>query len=116
MPYAEISSWLGITVGSIGPHHGRCLDRLRRDPAIAALINADSSAASSAKMPVAADSRAGRAVADDFGEAPSLPHLADAAASTRQPGPHNDRPRDDPAGIDNLSGFDLRAAERFNRS
>jgi RNA polymerase sigma factor (sigma-70 family) len=45
VPYAEISSRLGIPVGSIGPHRGRCLDKLRRDPAIAALINADSSAA-----------------------------------------------------------------------
>jgi len=43
-PYAEISSRLGIPVGSIGPRRGRCLDKLRRDPAIAALINADSSA------------------------------------------------------------------------
>ena len=32
---------LGIPVGSIGPLRGRCLDRLRGDPAIAALINAD---------------------------------------------------------------------------
>ncbi len=39
VPYAEISSRLGIPVGSIGPHRGRCLDKLRRDPAIAALIN-----------------------------------------------------------------------------
>ena len=45
VPYAEISSRLGIPAGSIGPHRGRCLDKLRRDPAIAALINADSSAA-----------------------------------------------------------------------
>jgi RNA polymerase sigma factor (sigma-70 family) len=45
VPYAEISSRLGIPVGSIGPHRVRCLDKLRRDPAIAALINADSSAA-----------------------------------------------------------------------
>lgn len=40
MPYAEISARLGITVGSIGPNRGRCLDKLRRDPAIAGLINA----------------------------------------------------------------------------
>jgi DNA-directed RNA polymerase specialized sigma24 family protein len=45
VPYAEISARLGIPVGSIGPHRVRCLDKLRRDPAIAALINADSSAA-----------------------------------------------------------------------
>jgi RNA polymerase sigma factor (sigma-70 family) len=41
LPYAEISARLGIAVGSIGPCRGRCLDKLRRDPAIAALIDAD---------------------------------------------------------------------------
>ena len=40
VPYAEISARLGIPVGSIGPNRRRCLDKLRRDPAIAALINA----------------------------------------------------------------------------
>ncbi len=39
VPYAEISARLGISVGSIGPTRGRCLDRLRRDRAIAALLN-----------------------------------------------------------------------------
>ena len=37
--YAEISARLGIPVGSIGPNRSRSLARLRRDPAIAALIN-----------------------------------------------------------------------------
>ncbi len=41
VPYAQISAKLGIPVGSIGPSRGRCLDKLRRDPAIAALINAE---------------------------------------------------------------------------
>ena len=41
VPYAEISARLGIPVGSIGPIRGRCLDKLRRHPAISALINAD---------------------------------------------------------------------------
>jgi RNA polymerase sigma factor (sigma-70 family) len=41
MPYAEISTRLGVTAGSIGPDRGRCLEKLRRDPAIAALIRAD---------------------------------------------------------------------------
>ena len=41
MPYAEISARLGIPVGSIGPSRSRCLDKLRRYPAIAALINAE---------------------------------------------------------------------------
>jgi RNA polymerase sigma factor (sigma-70 family) len=44
VPYAEISARLGIPVGSIGPIRGRCLDKLRRHPALAALINADSRA------------------------------------------------------------------------
>jgi len=41
VPYAEISARLGIPVGSIGPTRRRCLGKLRRHPAIAALINAD---------------------------------------------------------------------------
>jgi RNA polymerase sigma factor (sigma-70 family) len=44
-PYAKISSSLGIPVGSIGPTRGRCLDRLRRHPALAALINAETDSA-----------------------------------------------------------------------
>jgi RNA polymerase sigma factor (sigma-70 family) len=40
VPYAEISAKLGIPVSSIGPTRRRCLDKLRRDPALAALINA----------------------------------------------------------------------------
>jgi DNA-directed RNA polymerase specialized sigma24 family protein len=40
LSYAEISARLGIPVGSIGPSRRRCLDKLRRHPAIAALINA----------------------------------------------------------------------------
>ncbi len=39
VPYAEISARLGIPVSSIGPTRSRCLDKLRRYPAIAALIN-----------------------------------------------------------------------------
>lgn len=41
VPYTEISARLGIPVGSIGPSRARCLEKLRRDPAIAALIDAD---------------------------------------------------------------------------
>jgi RNA polymerase sigma factor (sigma-70 family) len=40
VPVATISAELGIPTGSIGPDRGRCLDKLRRHPAIAALINA----------------------------------------------------------------------------
>jgi RNA polymerase sigma factor (sigma-70 family) len=45
VPYAEISARLGIPIGSIGPTRRRCLDKLRRHPAIAALIDTDSGAA-----------------------------------------------------------------------
>jgi RNA polymerase sigma factor (sigma-70 family) len=41
VPYTEISARLGIPIGSIGPSRARCLEKLRRDPAIAALIDAD---------------------------------------------------------------------------
>ena len=41
VPYAEISARLGISAGSIGPNRRRCLDRLGRDPAIAALIGTE---------------------------------------------------------------------------
>jgi DNA-directed RNA polymerase specialized sigma24 family protein len=37
--YAEISSVLGMPEGSIGPNRGRCLDRLRRSPHIAGIID-----------------------------------------------------------------------------
>jgi len=45
MPYAEISARLDIPVSSIGPTRGRCLDKLRRHPAVAALIDAEAGTA-----------------------------------------------------------------------
>jgi RNA polymerase sigma factor (sigma-70 family) len=39
VPYAEISARLAMPVGSIGPTRSRCLDRMRRHPAIAALMD-----------------------------------------------------------------------------
>ena len=45
LPYTEISARLGIAVGSIGPTRSRCLNKLRRHPAIAALTDTDSGAA-----------------------------------------------------------------------
>jgi RNA polymerase sigma factor (sigma-70 family) len=45
VPYTQISAKLGIPAGSIRPNRRRCLDKLRRDPAIAALINADAASA-----------------------------------------------------------------------
>ncbi len=41
VPYAQISATLRIPVGSIGPTRSRCLAKLRRHPAIAALTNAE---------------------------------------------------------------------------
>jgi RNA polymerase sigma factor (sigma-70 family) len=41
VPYAKISAELGIPLGSIGPTRSRCLDKLRRHPAIAALVDAE---------------------------------------------------------------------------
>ncbi len=40
LTYAQIGASLSIPAGSIGPLRGRCLDKLRGDPVIAALINA----------------------------------------------------------------------------
>jgi RNA polymerase sigma factor (sigma-70 family) len=53
VPYAQISTRLGIPVGSIGPNRRRCLDKLRHHPAIAALIspNDHSGAARTAYRP-----------------------------------------------------------------
>jgi DNA-directed RNA polymerase specialized sigma24 family protein len=45
MSYAQISASLNIPAGSIGPRRGRCLDKLRSDPVIAALINARAASA-----------------------------------------------------------------------
>jgi RNA polymerase sigma factor (sigma-70 family) len=44
-PYAQISATLGIPVGSIGPTRSRCLAKLRRHPAIVALINTEAASA-----------------------------------------------------------------------
>jgi RNA polymerase sigma factor (sigma-70 family) len=38
MAYSEISTRLGIPIGSIGPKRSRCLDRLRRSPHLTGLI------------------------------------------------------------------------------
>jgi RNA polymerase sigma factor (sigma-70 family) len=44
MPYAEISAMLGTSAESIGPLRSRCLDTLRRDPAITELLRAEAQA------------------------------------------------------------------------
>jgi RNA polymerase sigma factor (sigma-70 family) len=41
LSYAQISAWLGIPVGSIGPTRRRCLAKLRRHPAITALAGTE---------------------------------------------------------------------------
>ena len=41
VPYAEISRRLGIPVGGIGPRRARCLDKMRRCPPLAALLEAE---------------------------------------------------------------------------
>lgn len=40
-PYSEIGATLNMPVGSIGPTRGRCLERLRRCPALAAVLADD---------------------------------------------------------------------------
>jgi RNA polymerase sigma factor (sigma-70 family) len=40
LPYADIGSRLQLPVGSIGPTRGRCLEALRKTPALAALSGA----------------------------------------------------------------------------
>jgi RNA polymerase sigma factor (sigma-70 family) len=44
LSYAQISAQLGIPAASIGPRCRRCLGKLRRDPAIAALLDRDPTA------------------------------------------------------------------------
>jgi RNA polymerase sigma factor (sigma-70 family) len=45
VPYAQISTRLGIPVSSIGPNRRRCLDKLRHHRAIAALIGTEAQTA-----------------------------------------------------------------------
>jgi RNA polymerase sigma factor (sigma-70 family) len=59
--YAEISARLGIPAGSIGPTRRRCLDKLRRYPAVAALINTDTGSPD--------EMTAGQLRSDAFGQA-----------------------------------------------
>jgi len=42
--YAQIGAELGISAATIGPRCRRCLDKLRRDPSIAALLDRDPAA------------------------------------------------------------------------
>jgi RNA polymerase sigma factor (sigma-70 family) len=41
VPYSSISARLGMPVGSIGPNRSRCLDALRRRPALAGFVERD---------------------------------------------------------------------------
>ena len=55
VPYAQISARLGIPVGSIGPNRRRCLDKLRRHPALAALTDTDTDTGTDTGTDTAAD-------------------------------------------------------------
>jgi RNA polymerase sigma factor (sigma-70 family) len=44
VPYAQISAAVSIPIGSIGPQRARCLTKMRRAPALAALDSGDISA------------------------------------------------------------------------
>ncbi|MGN9780923.1 RNA polymerase sigma factor [Nonomuraea sp. ZG12] len=41
VPYTDISAKLSMPVGAIGPTRARCLEKLRRTPAVAALIRSE---------------------------------------------------------------------------
>jgi RNA polymerase sigma factor (sigma-70 family) len=41
LSYAEIAARLGVPIGSIGPIRGRCLDRLRSQPALREVLELD---------------------------------------------------------------------------
>lgn len=51
VPDAEIGARLGIPAGRVGPDRARCLEQLRRHPAVAALISADRQAALTGRAP-----------------------------------------------------------------
>jgi DNA-directed RNA polymerase specialized sigma24 family protein len=51
VPDAEISARLGIPAGRIGRDRARCLEQLRRYPAVAVLINAGRPAALTHQAP-----------------------------------------------------------------
>jgi RNA polymerase sigma factor (sigma-70 family) len=40
LSYAEVGERLGVKIGSLGPRRGRCLDKIRQHPTVAALIEA----------------------------------------------------------------------------
>jgi RNA polymerase sigma factor (sigma-70 family) len=68
VPDPQISATLGIPVSSIRPSRRRCLDKLRHDPSIAALINARAPAAPS-ELP----GQAQAILAPQCGNSPSAP-------------------------------------------
>jgi RNA polymerase sigma factor (sigma-70 family) len=43
LSYVQIGERLGLPVGGLGPRRARCLDKLRRSPELAALIDSDAS-------------------------------------------------------------------------
>jgi RNA polymerase sigma factor (sigma-70 family) len=73
MPYAQISATLGIPVGSIGPARRRCLDKLRRHPAIAALMNGEDGTAEAELRGRAGAVTAASRNGDNFRCTPTMP-------------------------------------------
>jgi DNA-directed RNA polymerase specialized sigma24 family protein len=49
LPYADISTRLGLPVGSIGPTRARCLERLRRSPHLTPILGDGAQPAKSAR-------------------------------------------------------------------
>ena len=90
VPYTQISARLGIPVGSIGPTRRRCLDKMRRHPAIAALTDATpaSSCPTAARSP-----RTGRSAppGPPPPEPPARDHDAPGAGPPTRPGTRSRR-------------------------
>ena len=88
VPYAEISARLGIPVGSIGPTRRRCLDRLRRHPAIASLINPEAASTDRERQGQATAASGCRAESRPYGRAVQYQkpaHALSAPPSVRAP-------------------------------
>jgi len=91
VPYAEISARLGIPVGGIGPTRCRCLDKLRRYPAVAALINTDvpqprSAHSGSGGMPSAGGMTGGDQLVKTARDVPPVRGAGDKPAGPFMPG------------------------------
>ena len=81
---AEIGATLGIPVGSIGPSRRCCLDKLRRHPAIAAPINADTQTATSDADPQRNEERLSP-LSRAFPASPAIPTWANRQTAANAP-------------------------------